>query len=90
MDAEVKKLCDELFKRFKKEIGDASASYSMYTYTLEGRVETKMCQLANDLAATRRELEVEQNRSMVWKESYLELVRESVKREAQMLKGSEQ
>lgn len=87
MDAEVKQLCNELFDRFHQQNG-SSVSYSTYSYTLEHRVEVKMNQLATQLDQARRELEVEQNKSMVWKESYLELVRESVKREAQLLKGS--
>ena len=88
MDAEVKELCDKLFERYEKHNG--SVSYSSYQYTLDHRIEIKMNQLANELAAVRRELEVEQNKSMVWKESYLELVRESVRREAKLLMENEQ
>lgn len=81
-DPEVSLLCNELFGRFMK---GEDANTSFYAYTLESRVESKLYQLSNALDQAQRELEIEKNKTMVWKESYMNQIKENVKMQADQL-----
>lgn len=83
MDEEVKRLCDELFKEWSKS--DPVSGIGLYMYTLAGRTETKLCSLANELSRVKRELDVLKVQSDVWKQSYLDQVKENVKMQAESI-----
>jgi len=83
MDEEVKQLCDELFKEWSKS--DTVNGINLYMYSLAARTESKLSSLANELSKVKRELDVLKVQSDVWKQSYLDQVKENVKMQAEML-----
>jgi hypothetical protein len=84
MDEEVTQLVNEVFKAW--ENNNPKAHIREYRYSLSGRVEDKLSFLANELARVRRELDVQKAHSEIWKQQYLELVKENVKLQAFILK----
>ena len=70
-DAEVVKLTEELWAQW--QLGNIS----MFQYTLEGRVDQKLCQLANSLESAERELAIQKVVAESWREEYLKLVKEN-------------
>ena len=73
-DAEVLKLSEELWARCSK---DDTNNISMFQYTLEGRVDQKLCKLANSLESAQRELAIQKVVAESWREEYLKLVKEN-------------
>jgi hypothetical protein len=83
MDEEVKQLCDELCTNWVKN--NPNTSIRMYENALSGRAETKLASLGNEVDRLQRELDVCKTQADVWKQSYLEQIKENVIMQARML-----
>lgn len=83
MDEETKQICEQLFNEYVKS--DPLGGLSMYTYSLAGRAETKLCSLANELGRVKRELDIQKVLADTWRQSYLEQVRDNVKMQAKIM-----
>ena len=83
MDEEVKQLCDELFNAWTKS--EPGSDIRFYMNSLAGRTESKLSQLANTVKRLEREQDVLKVKSDIWKQSYLDQVKENVIMQAKML-----
>lgn len=72
-----KRMRQLLHDRFMKHNKDVSVS--MYTYTLEGRTELKLCQMAGELDRTKHQLEIEKAKSSMFEKLFLEKTQEIIK-----------
>ena len=73
----VNEITKKLFERWNES--NPRGSYKNYQYTLDYHAEQKLWDLHNEVERLKFELETEKNRSLVWKESYLDQVKENVK-----------
>ena len=87
MDQEASQLSGEVFQTWREM--NPKADMKEYRYTLSGRVDDKLCSLASELARTQRELDIQKVHAEVWNQQYLELVKENVKQQAEMIARSE-
>jgi hypothetical protein len=87
MDEEVKQLSEELFKEYTKS--EPLGGLGMYIYSLAGRAESKLCNLGNEVDRLQRELDLLKTQSGVWKQSYLDQVKDNVKMQANSIINNE-
>jgi hypothetical protein len=81
MNVNVKTLCEELFDEWCKLNPGKSPTY--YMHSPYWWAAQKLQSLNHEVESLKFELETEQNKLMVWKESYLDQVKENVKMQAQ-------
>jgi hypothetical protein len=84
MDQEASQLSGEVFQTWREM--NPKSDMKEYRYTLSGRVDDKLCSLASELARTKRELDIQKVHADVWKQQYLEQVKENIKLQAFILK----
>lgn len=83
MDQEASQLSGEVFQTWREM--NPKADLKEYRYTLSGRVDDKLCSLASELARTQRELDIQKVHADVWKQLYMEQVKENIKLQAKIL-----
>jgi hypothetical protein len=84
------KLSDDLVDNWKEE--NSKKKYpneiSMLRFSLQGRAEEAIGQLSNEVGRLQRELEIAKAEAKVWKEVYLEQIKENTLMQARMLKDA--
>ena len=84
MTLTVKEIRQQLFDLWLSENPNTSITY--YHHHLFWYAEQKLDDQYNKIEQLKQKLETEEKRSMVWKESYLDQVKQNVKMQAEMLK----
>ena len=84
------KLSDDLIEDWKQQNSGKKYpnEFSMFRFSLQGRAEEAIGQLSNEVGRLHRELEIAKAEAKVWKEVYLEQIKENTLMQARMLKDA--
>jgi len=84
------KLSDDLIDNWKQQNSGKNYSneYAMLRFSLQGRAEEAIGRLSNEVGRLQRELDIANAEVKVWKEVYLEQVKENTLMQARMMKNA--